>query len=172
MYIPGNAIIEGSLRADRLITNSISSKYMQANSITAREANFQSLRSLGLTVDLDADVGGTLSAAHIESNVFNFWPLWEGKIAVSQAGTLKSFSFDFSDIPTHLRSRIDAYLVAGGAHSVNNLAFSSFLIRKTDLYRVSSSATAKPTGLECMAGTWVPMPISPTWWLVWVSCYG
>ena len=143
LFIPGNAIIEGSLRADVFVANTIGSKYLKANIITAREANFHSLRSLGLTVDLDADVGGTLSAAHIESNVFNFWPLWSGKVAVSQTSALKTFAFEFDDIPTHLRSRIDAYLICGGASSVNNLAFGSFLIRKVDLYRVASSATAK-----------------------------
>lgn len=62
---------------------------MFPNSITAREAHFESLAALGLRVG-DADIEGTLQAHRIHSNVFNVRRLWHGTKSFTTRGAGQS----------------------------------------------------------------------------------
>ena len=69
---------------------------MFPNSITAREAQFESLAALNLRV-ADADIEGTISANHITADVFNVKELWAGQAGWNgkryrNGRTIKTFS--------------------------------------------------------------------------------
>ena len=85
--INGNHVAAYTLRGENIIGNEIVGGHVLAGAIDAITGHFQTLGAMNLTVDLDADIKGTLTARHIDSDVNNVYPLYSGAVSIRSDNT-------------------------------------------------------------------------------------